>query len=116
MGDYTEPIRTNLGWQIFKLLDKKPLLSYDEMAEYLRQKVVTDPERSALIRASFMKRVKAENKVVLLEAAEKIAVERFAQDRIGDEYYLKMPLLQVSDKTWTIQDFYQFIGPFASEF
>ena len=109
LGDYTEPIRTNLGWQIFKLLDKKPLLSYDEMAEYLRQKVVTDPERSALIRASFMKRVKAENKVVVLEAAEKIAVERFAQDRIGDEYYLKMPLLQVSDKTWTIQDFYLFI-------
>ncbi len=109
LGDYTEPIRTNLGWQIFKLLDKKPLLSYDEMAEYLRQKVVTDPERSALIRASFMKRVKAENKVVILEAAEKIALERFAQDRIGDEYYLKMPLLQVSDKSWTIQDFYQFI-------
>jgi peptidyl-prolyl cis-trans isomerase SurA len=109
LGDYTEPIRTNLGWQIFKLLDKKPLLSYDEMAEYLRQKVVTDPERSALIRASFMKRVKAENKVVVLEAAEKIAIERFAQDRIGDEYYLKMPLLQVSEKTWSIQDFYQFI-------
>jgi peptidyl-prolyl cis-trans isomerase SurA len=109
LGDYTEPIRTNLGWQIFKLLDKKPLLSYEEMAEYLRQKVVTDPERSALIRTSFMKRVKSENKVVVLEAAEKLALERFAQDRIGDEYYLKMPLLQVSEKTWTIQDFYQFI-------
>ncbi|MEN9959446.1 MAG: Peptidylprolyl isomerase [Bacteroidota bacterium] len=109
LGDYTEPIRTNLGWQIFKLLDKKPLLSYDEMAEYLRQKVVTDPERSALIRTSFMKRVKTENKVVIIEAAEKLALERFAQDRIGDEYYLKMPLLQVSEKTWTIQDFYQFI-------
>ena len=109
LGDYTEPIRTNLGWQIFKLLDKKPLLSYDEMAEYLRQKVVTDPERSALIRASFMKRVKAENKVVVLEAAEKIAVERFAQDRIGDEYYLKMPLVQIGEKSWTVQDFYTFI-------
>jgi peptidyl-prolyl cis-trans isomerase SurA len=109
LGDYTEPIRTNLGWQIFKLLDKKPLLSYEEMAEYLRQKVVTDPERSMLIRTSFMKRVKSENKVVVLEAAAKIAIERFAQDRIGNEYYLKMPLLQVSEKTWSIQDFYQFI-------
>jgi peptidyl-prolyl cis-trans isomerase SurA len=109
LGDYTEPIRTNLGWQIFKLLDKKPLLSYDEMAEYLRQKVITDPERSALIRASFMKRVKSENKVVILDAAEKIAIERFAQDRVGDEYYLKMPLLQVSNKSWTIKEFYQFI-------
>lgn len=109
LGDFTEPIRTNLGWQIFKLLDKKPLLSYEEMAAYLRQKVVTDPERNMLIRASFMKRVKSENKVIVLEAAAKIAMERFAQDRIGDEYYLKMPLLQVSEKTWSIQDFYQFI-------
>jgi peptidyl-prolyl cis-trans isomerase SurA len=109
LGDYTEPIRTNLGWQIFKLLDKKPLLSYDEMAEYLRQKVVSDPERSSIIRASFMQRVKTENKVVIPAAAEKIAIERFAQDRVGDEYYLKMPLLQVADKSWTIQAFYQFI-------
>ncbi len=109
LGDYTEPIRTNLGWQIFKLLDKKPLLSYDEMAEYLRQKVITDPERSALIRASFMARVRAENKIVLIPAAEKIALERFAQDRLGDEFYLKMPLLQVGSRSWTIQDFYQFI-------
>ncbi len=109
LGDYTEPIRTNLGWQIFKLLDKKPLLSYDEMAEYLRQKVVTDPERSALIRASFMARVKRENKINLIPAAEKIALERFAQDRLGDEYFLKMPLLQVGEKSWTIQEFYQFI-------
>lgn len=109
LGDYTEPIRTNLGWQIFKLLDKKPLLSYDEMAEYLRQKVVADPERSSIIRSSFMKRVKTENKVVIPAAAEKIALERFAQDRIGDEFYLKMPLLQVADKSWTILAFYQFI-------
>jgi len=109
LGDYTEPIRTNLGWQIFKLLDKKPLLSYDEMAEYLRQKVVTDPERSALIRSSFMARVRRENKIMVLPAAEKIALERFSQDRLGDEYFLKMPLLQVGEKSWTIQDFYQFI-------
>ena len=109
LGDVTEPIRTNLGWQVFKLLDKKPLLSYEEMAEYLRQKVMTDPERSALIRASFMKRVRRENNVQINEAAQKIALERFAQDRVGDEYYLKMPLVQILDKTYTIQTFYQFI-------
>ncbi|WP_395767790.1 peptidylprolyl isomerase [Aquirufa sp.] len=109
LGDYTEPIRTNLGWQIFKLLDKKPLLSYDEMAEFLRQKVVTDPERSAIIRNSFMRRVKEENKVSIDSAAEKIAIERFSLDRTGDEFYLKMPLLKVLEKTWTIQEFYQFV-------
>lgn len=109
LGDYTEPIRTNLGWQIFKLLDKKPLLSYDEMAEYLRQKVVTDPERSAIIRSSFMKRVKVENNVRVDSVASKIALERFSLDRAGDEFYLKMPLLVVGEKSWTIQEFYQFV-------
>ena len=88
LGDFTEPIRTNLGWQIFKLLDKKPLLSYEEMAEYLKQKVLTDADRSAIIKSSFMKRVRQENKVLLNEANKKIALERFAQDRVGDEVYL----------------------------
>ena len=109
LGDVTVPIRTNLGWQIFKLLDKKPLLSYEEMAEYIRQKVMTDPERMAMIRRSFMTRVRAENQVVVVEAAKKIALERFAQDRVGDEYYLKMPLVQIGEKSWTVQDFYTFI-------
>ena len=109
LGDVTIPIRTNLGWQIFKLLDKKPLLSYEEMAEYIRQKVMTDPERIAMIRRSFMTRVRTENQVVIVEAAKKIALERFAQDRVGDEYYLKMPLVQIGQKSWTVQDFYTFI-------
>jgi peptidyl-prolyl cis-trans isomerase SurA len=109
LGDVTEPIRTNLGWQIFKLLDKKPLLSYEEMAEYLRQKVLTDAERSAIIRQSFMKRVRVENKVTIDEANRKIAIERYAQDRIGDEAYLQLPLFSIGSTQFLIKEFYAFI-------
>jgi len=109
LGDYTQPIRTNLGWQIFKLLDKKPLLSYEEMAEFLRQKVLTDSERSALIKSSFMKRVRLENKVVINEANKKIALERFAQDRVGDEAYLNLPLFSSEANSYSIKEFYAFI-------
>ncbi len=109
LGDVTQPIRTNLGWQIFKLLDKKPLLTYEEMAEYLRQKVLTDSERSALIRSSFMKRVRAENKVSIEEANRKIALERYAQDRIGNEAYLQLPLFSIENTSYLIKDFYAFI-------
>ena len=109
LGDFTEPIRTNLGWQIFKLLDKKPLLSYEEMAEYLKQKVLTDADRSAIIKSSFMKRVRQENKVLLNEANKKIALERFAQDRVGDEVYLNLPLFSIDQKSFTVKDFYAFI-------
>jgi len=109
LGDYTEPIRTNLGWQIFKLLDKKPLLTFEEMAEYLRQKVLTDADRTAMIKSSFMKRVRQENKVSINEANKKIALERFAQDRVGDEVYLNLPLFSIDTFSFTIKDFYSFI-------
>ena len=109
LGDYTQPIRTNLGWQIFKLLDKKPLLSFEEMAEFLRQKVLTDSERSAMIKSSFMKRVRLENKVVINEANKKIALERFAQDRVGDEAYLNLPLFSSEANSYSIKEFYAFI-------
>lgn len=109
LGDVTEPIRTNLGWQIFKLLDKKPLLSYEEMAEYLRQKVLTDGERSAIIRQSFMKRVRMENNVKIDEVNRKIAIERYAQDRIGDEAYLQLPLFSIGSTQFLIKEFYAFI-------
>ena len=109
LGDVTEPIRTNLGWQIFKLLDKKPLLSYEEMAEYLRQKVLTDGERSAIIRQSFMKRVRMENNVMVDEVNRKIAIERYAQDRIGDEAYLQLPLFSIGSTQFLIKEFYAFI-------
>ena len=109
LGDFTEPIRTNLGWQIFKLLDKKPLLSYEEMAEYLKQKVLTDADRSAIIKSSFMKRIRQENKVLLNEANKKIALERFARDRVGDEVYLNLPIFSIEEKSFSVKDFYAFI-------
>jgi len=109
LGDYSKPIRTNLGWQIFKLLDKKPLLTYEEMAEYLRQKVLTDSDRAALIKSSFMKRVRQENNVSINQTNKSIALERFAQDRVGDEVYLNLPLFSVNLKSFTVKDFYAFI-------
>ena len=109
LGDVSKPIRTNLGWQIFKLLDKKPLLTYDEMSEYLRQKIMTDPDRSNLIHTAFMKRVRKENNLLIDEQNKKIAIERFNIDRVGDEPFLKFNLFSISDKNFTIQDFYSFI-------
>ena len=49
LGDISKPVRTNLGWQIFKLIDKKSLLTFEEMYEFIKQKVLTDPDRQELI-------------------------------------------------------------------
>jgi peptidyl-prolyl cis-trans isomerase SurA len=40
-GSYSPPIKTNYGWHILKLIERKPIESYTELAPALRQKVVT---------------------------------------------------------------------------
>jgi peptidyl-prolyl cis-trans isomerase SurA len=49
VGSYSKPIQTNYGWHILKLIARKPIEPYNELAPALRQKVVTDT-RGELIR------------------------------------------------------------------
>ena len=109
LGDVSKPIRTNLGWQIFKLLDKKPLLTFEDMSEFIKQKVLTDPDRKELIKNAFMKRVRLENKVSVNEATQKAAFERIGVERAGDEPFLKETLFKILDKSFTVGDFYTFV-------
>lgn len=109
LGDVSKPIRTNLGWQIFKLLDKKPLLTFEDMSEFIKQKVLTDPDRKELIKNAFMKRVRVENKVSIQEATKKAAFERMSVERTGEEPFLKEPLFTILDKSFTVGDYYTFV-------
>ena len=106
LGDISKPIRTNLGWQLFKLLDKKPLLTFEDMSEFIKQKVLTDADRQGLIKQAFMKRVRVENKVIVQEATKKAAFERMNVERTGTEPFLQEPIFSVLDKTFTVGDFY----------
>lgn len=106
LGDLSKPIRTNLGWQLFKLLDKKPLLTFEDMSEFIKQKVLTDADRQSLIKQAFMKRVRVENKVIVQEATKKAAFERMNVERMGSEPFLQEPIFSVLDKTYTVGDFY----------
>ena len=109
LGDVSKPIRTNLGWQIFKLLDKKPLLTFEDMSEFIKQKVLTDPDRKELIKNAFMKRVRVENKVTVNEAVKKAAFERMGVERTGEEPFLKESLFTALDKSYTVGDYYSFV-------
>ena len=106
IGDLSKPIRTNLGWQLFKLVDKKPLLTYEDMSEFIKQKVLTDADRQGLIRQAFMKRVRIENKVKVQEAVKKAAFERMSVERTGSEPFLQEVIFSVLDKNYTVGDFY----------
>ena len=68
-GSYSRPVQTNYGWHILKLIDRKPLESYADLAPSLRQKVMTDT-RGEMIRQATLQRLRKtyaveENKPVL---------------------------------------------------
>lgn len=58
VGDVSEPIRTSYGWHIIKLLEKKPLGSYEELQADLKNRVGKD-SRSELSKTSMINKIKA---------------------------------------------------------
>lgn len=40
--DYSKPVRTNYGWHIIKLLDLKPIESFDKVEKYIKDRVAKD--------------------------------------------------------------------------
>jgi peptidyl-prolyl cis-trans isomerase SurA len=58
VGDYSEPVRSSIGWHIIKLLEKKPLGSFEELQSELKQKVSKD-SRAELSKASMIKKIKS---------------------------------------------------------
>ncbi len=61
-GDYSQPVKSEIGWHILKLIEKKPVGSFDEMRGQLELKVKRD-SRSKLINESFTKKIKDYYKV-----------------------------------------------------
>ncbi len=58
-GEISEPIETEYGWHILKLLDKRPLGTFDEMKSHLKAKVEKD-SRSEVAKSTFIGNLKKE--------------------------------------------------------
>ena len=41
-GDYSEPIRTNIGWHVIQLIEKKPMPEFDALKKEIKSKVKRD--------------------------------------------------------------------------
>jgi len=57
-GDYTMPVRTSYGLHIIRLLEKKPLGSYEALQSEIKQRVAKD-SRSDLSRSSMITKIKS---------------------------------------------------------
>ncbi len=108
-GDYTQPIQTALGWHIFRLVEKKNLLKFEELAPFIRQKINADAIRGSIARGALVKKLQEENHFVETPSAKTEAISNFYKDRLGQEAYLQTTLFSIENQQYTIASFYDFV-------
>jgi len=81
IGDISEPFKTDFGWHIVKLIDKKGIQPFEEVEQELRNKVKGDV-RSKLINSAMVKKLKTKYDVT--ENKEGLA---YFESIISDEYF-----------------------------
>jgi len=57
VGDYSKPVQTSIGWHLIKLLERKPLGTFEELQGDIKAKVSKDT-RSEISRSSMVNKIK----------------------------------------------------------
>lgn len=111
IDDITQPIKTSYGWHIIKLVDKKPLRSFEEMKPELKKKV----KSSSLFgqnRAELIKELKKGNNFKLKGSAFK-QVKKYADTSLVNSNWRKPAKYNPKKKLFSINgDFYRLGGFF----
>jgi peptidyl-prolyl cis-trans isomerase SurA len=104
-GSYTKPIQTKFGWHIIKLIEKKPLQTFDELKESLKKQVEKD-QRADYAKLSFVANLKkeynfTEHKDALNELLNAID-SNFVKGLWTAESVSKMnkPVITLTDNKW----------------
>jgi len=114
-GDYTEPFQTDFGWHILKLNDRKPVGTFEEEKEEIKQKVNKN-DRVVISQESFVNKVKKE-----FGFREDLAAMRELSTVVTDSIFnatwkaeeaakLIKPIFTIGTQTYTQTDFAGFLA------
>jgi peptidyl-prolyl cis-trans isomerase SurA len=114
IGEVSKPIKTQYGWHILKLYDKKPVQPFLDLKPELEMKVKRD-ERSRLIDNALINKLKEHYHV----SSEQPALNYFSSILNADyfkrswvlpaDFKGEKPLVKIADKQLTYQDFGDFL-------
>jgi len=115
VGDVSEPVRTSYGWHIIKLLEKKPLGSYDELQADLKNRVGKD-SRSELSKSSMISKIKTKYnfketpkaKDEFMKTVDTTLISgKWSADRAAN---LKGNMFTLGTQSYTQQDFAKYLA------
>jgi peptidyl-prolyl cis-trans isomerase SurA len=114
VGDYTKPMRTAIGWHIIKLIEKKPMGTFEEMQSDLKQKLSKD-SRTELSKTSMIKKIKtkynfkenAKTRDEFMKTVDStITTGTWTAEKAAN---VKGAMFTVGDKNYTSKDFADYI-------
>jgi peptidyl-prolyl cis-trans isomerase SurA len=120
-GEISEPIHTRFGWHIIKLIEKKPMGSYDQMKDELRKKMESGTWAD-YSKQSFANKLKKDYKFTETAAAKKELLAKMDSSLLKGNWSdslvrnMNAPLFTLTDskyvsqvKSYTQKDFADFI-------
>ncbi len=116
-GDLSKPVRTNYGWHILKLIDRRGIGSFADLAPALRQRVTTDTRADVLRQSTVQRLMKAyvvrEDKSVVDLAFQKadstLLRGRWRYSELLDPALTTKPILTIADQPYTVGEFFDFV-------
>lgn len=114
-GDYSEPFQTSFGWHIVKLNDRKPIGSFDDEKEEIRQKI-TKNDRVNISKESFLNLTKGEygfrEDPSSLQEFNSIVTDSIfnASWKVQQADALTKPMFTIGTRTYTQPEFAKYLA------
>lgn len=115
VGDISEPVQSAYGWHIIKLLDTKPLASFETKKDEIERQIKRD-DRANRGQKSFIENLKKTYKLKFKKGTQKEDFSTLLESKsltdsafIADAAKLNKPMFQFAKKTFTQADFYNYL-------
>ncbi|MEA4937523.1 MAG: peptidylprolyl isomerase [Paludibacter sp.] len=115
VGDISEPVQSAYGWHIIKLLDTKPLASFESKKADIERQVKRD-DRANKGQKAFVENLKKEYKLKLQKGNQTADFVKLLENKsltdssfVADAAKLNKPMFKFAKETFTQADFYNYL-------
>lgn len=114
VGDYSQPVKTPIGWHIIKLIEKNKFDAFKQMKRELKNRVERDT-RSQQSRQSIVKRLKLEYNVTEYPKLKRAAFKQVDDSYLTMNYSAEKAsgksklLLEFADQKFTVGEFLDYL-------
>lgn len=115
VGDISEPVQSAYGWHIIKLLDTKPLASFESKKADIERQVKRD-DRANKGQKAFVENLKKEYKLKSLKGTQADDFKKLLENKsltdssfVADAAKLNKPMFKYAKETLTQADFYNYL-------